>query len=99
MINFVVAGLVLRDFVLGVRLSFKPCWHCSHLLCVAGNTHVLSGNVECVTRRKLRIGLFGEDGLSEKQEDQAAKNVHRRVFSGAGRGLEQVRILLDPYAE
>ena len=36
-VNFVVAGLVLGDSVLGVRLSFKPCWHCSHLLRVAGN--------------------------------------------------------------
>jgi len=25
-INFVVAGLVLRDSVFGVRPSFKPCW-------------------------------------------------------------------------
>ena len=36
--------------VLGVRLSFKPCWHCSHLLRVARNTHVLSGYLESVTR-------------------------------------------------
>src|SRR5215831_8021109 len=34
-----------------VRLSFKPYWHCSHLLCVARNAHVLSGYVECVTRQ------------------------------------------------
>jgi hypothetical protein len=31
-INFIVAGFVLRDSILGVGLSLKPCWHCSHLL-------------------------------------------------------------------
>ena len=74
MINFVIAGLVLGDSILGLRLSFKPCRYRSYLLGVAGNAHVLSGYVECVTRRQLRIrknrrGLLGEDGLSEKQED------------------------------
>ena len=49
MINFVVAGLVLGDSVLGIRLSFKPCWHRPHLLGVARNAHVLSGYVEYVT--------------------------------------------------
>ena len=38
-----------------------------------GNTHVLTGNVECVTRRqfwigKNRRGLLGDDNLSEKQQ-------------------------------
>ena len=56
MINFVVAGLILRDSVLGVRLSFKPHWHCSHLLCLARNAHILSSYLECVTRHELRIG-------------------------------------------
>ena len=51
MINFVIPSLVLRDSVIGVRLSFTPYWHCSHLLCVARNAHVLSGYVECVTRQ------------------------------------------------
>ena len=88
MINFVVAGLVLHDFVLGVRMSFKPCWHCSHLLRVARNTHILNGNVECVTRRELRIRknrreLLGEDELSEKQEGEGTEKVHWRVI-GAG---------------
>ena len=68
-----VAGLVLRDSVLGVRLPFKPRWYRSHLLCVARNAHILGGYVERVTRRKLWIGqnwrgLLGEDGLSEKQQ-------------------------------
>ena len=72
-INFVIAGLVLRDSVLGVRLPFKPRWYRSHLLCVARNAHILGGYVERVTRRKLWIGqnwrgLLGEDGLSEKQQ-------------------------------
>ena len=40
MIHFVIAGLVLRDSVLGVRLSFNPRRHCSHLL-AQPNTHVL----------------------------------------------------------
>jgi trehalose/maltose transport system substrate-binding protein len=31
-INFVVAGFVLRNSILGVCLSLKPCCHCSHLL-------------------------------------------------------------------
>src|SRR5262249_32287152 len=53
-INFVIARLVLRDSVLGVRLSFKPYWHCSHLLCVARNAHVLSGYVECVPAKRLQ---------------------------------------------
>jgi hypothetical protein len=73
-IDFVIAGLVLGDSILGVRLSFKPCWYCSHLLRVAGNTHVLSAYVKRVTWRQLRIGknwrgLLGEDRLREKQED------------------------------
>src|SRR6516225_9287453 len=38
-VNFVIAGLVLRDSILGVRLSFKPCRHRPHLLCVARNAH------------------------------------------------------------
>jgi hypothetical protein len=73
MINFVVAGLVLCDSVLSVRLSFKPCWDCSHLLCVPWNAHVLSSYLECVTWGQLPIrkdwcGLPGKDGLSEKEE-------------------------------
>ena len=63
MINFVVAGLVLRDFVLGVRLSFKPCWHCSHLFGVARNTHTatlpvparLKSRGESIKRHRLRV--------------------------------------------
>ena len=71
-INFVVASLVLRDTLLGVRLSLKPCRHRSDLLCVAGNAHVLGGYVERITRRGLRIGknwrgLLGAEGLNEKQ--------------------------------
>ena len=73
MINFVITSLVVRDSVLGVRLSFKPCWYGSYLLCVARNADVLSGYVECVTWGELRIrknwhGLLGEDALREKQE-------------------------------
>jgi len=92
-IYFLIASLVLRDFVLGVRLSFKPCWHSSHLLCVARNAHVLSGYVERVTRRQLRIrknrrGLLGEDEPSEKQQKRkGAQNVHRPVFLGLAEGL------------
>ena len=74
MINFVVTGLVLSDSGLVIRLSFEPCRHRSHLLRLAGNAHVLSGYVERVTRRHLRVGknrhgLLGDDDLSEKQED------------------------------
>ena len=93
MIHFGVAGLVLRDSVLGVSLSFKPCWHRSHLLGVAGNTHVLSGHVECVTGRQLRITkngrrLLGEDDLSEKQrKSERSQNVHRRCLLGLAEGL------------
>ena len=66
-INFVIASLVLRDSVLGVRLPFKPCWYRSHLLCVASNADILSGYVERVTWRELWIrknwcGLLGENG-------------------------------------
>ena len=66
MINFVIACLILRDSVLGVGLSFKPCRYRSHLLSVAGNAHVLSSHVECVTRRQIQIrknrrGLLGEE--------------------------------------
>jgi hypothetical protein len=39
-INFVVAGLVLRDCVLGVGLFFEPCCYGPHLLRVAGDAHV-----------------------------------------------------------
>ena len=75
MINFVIASLIPRDSVLGVRLSFKPRWYRSHLLRIARDAHVLSGYVECVTRRQLRVGkdrrgLLAEDGLSEKQEGE-----------------------------
>ena len=71
MIDFVVAGLVLGDSRLGVRLSFKPCWYCSHLLGVARNAHVLSSYLECVTERQLRIrknwrGLLGEGGTERE---------------------------------
>ena len=76
MVDFVIAGLVLRDSILGVRLSFKPSRYRSHLLCIARNAYVLSGHVECVTRRQLRIGknrrgLLGEEGLSEKEKGEA----------------------------
>jgi len=74
-VNFVVAGLVLCDSVLGVRLSLKPCRYRSHLLRVAGNAYVLSGYLERVTGRQLGIGknwrgLPGEDGLCEKEEGE-----------------------------
>jgi hypothetical protein len=74
-INFVVAGLVLRYSVLGVRLIFKPRRYRSHLLCVPRNAHVLSGYLERVTRRELRIGenrrgLLGQDGLSKKEKGE-----------------------------
>jgi hypothetical protein len=42
-----IFSLVLRDSVLGVRLSLKPWWYRSHLLCVARNAHVLSGYLKC----------------------------------------------------
>jgi|SRR6516225_2410190 hypothetical protein len=56
MVDFVIAGLVMGNFALGVRFSLRPCRYRSHFLCVAANVHVLSGYVECVTRRQLRIG-------------------------------------------
>jgi hypothetical protein len=60
MVDFVIAGLVLRDSILGVRLSFKPSWYRSHLLCIARNAYVLSGHVERVTRRQImRVRVDG----------------------------------------
>ncbi len=55
MVDFVIAGLVLRDSILGIRLSFKPSWYRSHLLCIARNAYVLSGHVERVTRRQISV--------------------------------------------
>jgi hypothetical protein len=61
--------------VLGVRLLFKPRRYRLHLLCVPRNAHVLSGYLERVTRRELRIGenrrgLLGQDGLSKKEKGE-----------------------------
>ncbi|MBV9298579.1 MAG: hypothetical protein JO066_06340 [Verrucomicrobia bacterium] len=58
----------------GVRLPLSHAGTGSHFLCVARNAQVLSGYVECVTRRYFRIGenwrgLLCKDGLSEKQQD------------------------------
>jgi hypothetical protein len=71
-INFVIASLVLRDSILGVRLSFKPCWHRSHLLCVARNAHVLGGYVECVAWRQLRIRKNRRGLLAKTEEKRLA---------------------------
>src|SRR5262245_23950931 len=62
----------------------------SHLLGVARDTHVLSGYVECIPWRQLRIrknwpGLLGKDDLSEKeQKSEGSQNVHRQVLLGPG---------------
>jgi len=47
---FDIGDFELEDGGKDSRLQ-KPCWHCSHLLCVAENAHVLSGYVECVAGR------------------------------------------------
>jgi hypothetical protein len=70
----------LRDSVLGVRLSFKPCRHCSHLLRVARNAHVLSCNVECVAGSQFRVGknwrgLLGEDDLVRNNKKAKARRM------------------------
>jgi hypothetical protein len=84
-INFVVAGLLLGNSILSVRLSFKPSWHCSHLLRIARNANVLSGHIKNVTRRQLQIGndwrgLLGEDDAGEKQQYRKDSNVHWGTF-------------------
>jgi hypothetical protein len=88
-IHFGVAGLVLRDSVLGVRLSFKPCWYRSHLLGVARNAHVLSSYLERVTGRQLRIRknrrrLLGEDDRARNSKKAKARRMYIGESSRAG---------------
>jgi len=73
-INFVVSGLVLRYSVLGVRLLL------SHLLCVPRNAHVLSGYLERVTRRELRIG----ENLWQSYRDAVDQTVDKPIVINHG---------------
>jgi hypothetical protein len=65
-IDFVIPGLVLRDSVLGVRLSFEPGRYRPHLLRVAGNADVLGGDVEDIARGQLRVGQDGRRLLGSR---------------------------------
>src|SRR5260370_13420128 len=88
MIDFVITGAVRCDAILLVNFPLHFRRNVTHLFGVSTNTEILNRDLECVSRRQLRIGndwrgLLGEDDLSEKRQKGEGSNEHRASFTPA----------------
>jgi hypothetical protein len=87
MIDFVITGAVRCDAILLVNFPLHFRRNVTHLFGVSTNAEILNRDLECVSRRQLRIGknwrgFLGEDYPGEKQQESDGTNEHRRISKG-----------------